>query len=137
MRLLKEKAETVQELIEMLQALPEDVKNYTFDYEVGTDSKKGILIKDADRQVVLGSFDAITEELEYLDTQNEVDDTKVSYIEVSYIKNSEVCMPEYLRSLLSCGWFITDAEIKEVLLWSGDEDITVDSIRDSKNLKGA
>lgn len=138
MRIIEKKASTVQELIDLLQSLPEEAKEYelVLDYALHLDKTTSIFIIDEHKQLLLtGDPDSVMELLKDQNSQGVVHDEKICYIKGEYVK-TDVCMSEFLRSLLKDGWFITDAEIEELLKWSGESDVCVDDIRERKG-KGA
>lgn len=131
MRIIDKKASTVQELIDLLQSLPKEAKSYTLDYGVIGDGTKSILVLEENKQVHIDDLCSLIENMEWLDEQNEVDDAKILYIRRMYMQ-LDLCMSEMLRTLLHEGWFVTDAEIDELLAWAGESDICVGDIRERK-----
>lgn len=131
MRIIDKKASTVQELIDLLQSLPKEAKSYTLDYGVIGDGTKSILVLEENKQVHIDDLCSLIENMEWLDEQNEVDDAKIQYIRRMYMQ-LDLCMSEVLRTLLHEGWFVTDAEIEELLTWAGESDICVGDIRERK-----
>lgn len=131
MRIIDKKASTVQDLIDLLQSLPKEAKDYTLDYGVTGDGTKSILVLEENKQVHIDDLCSLIEDMEWLDEQNEVDEAKVQYVRNMYMQ-LDMCMSEMLRALLHNGWFVTDAEIEELLVWSGESDICVEDIRERK-----
>ena len=131
MRIIDKKASTVQELIDLLQSLPKEAKSYTLDYGVIGDGTKSILVLEENKQIHIDDLCSLIENMEWLDEQNEVDDAKILYIRRMYMQ-LDLCMSEMLRTLLHEGWFVTDAEIVELLAWAGESDICVGDVRERK-----
>ena len=56
---------------------------------------------------------------------------KQAKIKEDYLKNSDVVFSEYLRNRIAKGLEISDNEIRNLLKWSGDEELV--SVGDIKN----